>query len=123
MKKGKAKPATVPLVEWEQPDDVTSYMKKTASTIVLGGACIAKREKETLRKGDYPGEYCVYLGRESTSGGHTVLRWNSFKIRENVRTIKEIPGRFPFLDDASGVDPVGVLGERGEALVSFIISI
>ena len=117
VKKGKAKPATVPLVEWEQPDDVTSYMKKTASTIVLGGACIAKREKETLRKGDYPGEYCVYLGRESTSGGHTVLRWNSFKIRENVRTIKEIPGRFPFLDDASGVDPVGVLGERGEALV------
>ena len=112
VNKGKSGP--LPIVEWNQPDDEAQYLRRTATNIRFGGACVALREKETRRKGDHPGEYCVYLGL-SPSGGHTVLRWSDKKIRENVRTVKEIPNRFPFLDDKEGTEPVGVLGVGGDA--------
>ena len=37
------------------------------------------------------------------------------RVNEHVGTVKEVPGRFPFLDDDTGVDPAGMLGERGDA--------
>ena len=49
------------------------------------------------------------------SGGHAVLRWSDIRVNEHVRTVKEVPGRLPFLDDGAGVDPAGMLGERGVA--------
>ena len=94
VRRGRGRAARpVPIVAWEMPDDPEGYLKKTQSTIICGGACVAFREKEKHRKDDYPGEYCVYLCR--MGGGHAVLRWSDMRVNEHVRTVKEVPGRFP----------------------------